>query len=1144
MLLVMIECAVNKIDDLLASINTCVEYTVRELVCIDERYASMRLEVQQSVEESCAHIEKKKNESVKVRTLRINDLMQKCQDYAASIEKLNFDAANKSKAYQKHCVEFEIANPSYPSCSITQLDQCQTRLGEILDNARGMHRQIVNAGSLGSLFGAVKGETKRRYEELYRAYKESVDVLNRARSLAFELELTGSQKDQQLAATELSQVNEESKALYQKIDARNSQDIEICIECLLAKLDALFPAEEIATLVEQERLLFPRPGVRVTGQSRFLALGEYAYTLSSWPFGSHRDELEQALGHYFGPWYQAGSLALPAITDRASAASVVILGDSLESCSALNWLVASVLETNEVPHQTFIFINPSGDRVFFKPFLKAIKHCPQVFGERIITDRKSMTEALEEVASIIVERNQKTLIEYANIFDFNDASETATLPLVTIAMAASIDELSKSDIDQIKSIIRNGSFCGVGIFLALDTKGASEEDIEKLKPVFDRAITGYTIAGGTRIALSNAVSLLYETVSTDRIESDLAIVQEGLKSQLTQNISLESVLPRDSWFTGSTLRGLEIPMGKAPDGRSVALEFGPEVSNGISHFGLMIGATGSGKSSLLHSLILSALLKYGPDELELYLLDFKSGVEFDLYSKFRIPQLKLLALDAMQAFGLSILSELKQRMEERNRLFKDEGVQNIEEYRHSTGKAMPRILVLMDEFQVLFNEDHDRRVANEAAILLADFISLARNCGIHFLLSTQTFSRLRSGNFSVNQSTLDEMHVRIGLQCSLNEAEKLFGTDYGSQAHGLMGSQKGSGVITENDLVLPPEAFRSVFCEKGERHELLEAVEKHYEATAVVESTRIFRSDTVPDLRDVFDSGDNSDASGGNEMLLYLGEPLKIGEPIKIHFNRRLRSTLLIVGSNVKMLDDLIAAYIYSALRYEDINTGFSASTASEGPGAIYLWDGRSLVDEPWSEAMLRVCSDRNDVMNVAEENYQILQHLDELYGEFVARQAGESPSQKPVHLIINEYQWIDAFLAVLDRRDKQYEPVTEPQGLAGNSIDSVLDGLMMGTTNSVSSRLEKFHQLVQRGYLYGINVVVATTDFVSVREKLMQVLPNLQNRIVFGLSGTDADWLIRGALGQMETLRPNMALFSNGRNGPEIFRPYRISTT
>ncbi len=158
-----------------------------------------------------------------------------------------------------------------------------------------------------------------------------------------------------------------------------------------------------------------------------MALGEYAYTLSSWPFGSHRDELEQALGHYFGPWYQAGSLALPAITDRASAASVVILGDSLESCSALNWLVASVLETNEVPHQTFIFINPSGDRVFFKPFLKAIKHCPQVFGERIITDRKSMTEALEEVASIIVERNQKTLIEYANIFDFNDASETATL---------------------------------------------------------------------------------------------------------------------------------------------------------------------------------------------------------------------------------------------------------------------------------------------------------------------------------------------------------------------------------------------------------------------------------------------------------------------------------------------------------------------------------------------------------------------------------------------------------------------------------------------------------------------------------------------------------------------------------------------
>ena len=187
-------------------------------------------------------------------------------------------------------------------------------------------------------------------------------------------------------------------------------------------------------------------------------------------------------------------------------------------------------------------------------------------------------------------------------------------------------------------------------------------------------------------------------------------------------------------------------MGKSPDGSLVSLEFGPEVSNGISHFGLMIGATGSGKSSLLHSLIISSLLKYGPDELQLYLLDFKSGVEFELYSKYRIPQLKLLALDAMQAFGLSVLRELMQQMDERNRLFKGAGVGNIEEYRTTTGYAMPRILVLMDEFQALFNEDHDRRAARESSVLLADFISLARNCGIHFLLSTQTLSRIRTGN--------------------------------------------------------------------------------------------------------------------------------------------------------------------------------------------------------------------------------------------------------------------------------------------------------------------------------------------------------------------------------------------------------------
>ena len=184
-------------------------------------------------------------------------------------------------------------------------------------------------------------------------------------------------------------------------------------------------------------------------------------------------------------------------------------------------------------------------------------------------------------------------------------------------------------------------------------------------------------------------------------------------------------------------------------------------------------------STLLHTIIMSALTTYSPDELNLYLLDFKSGTEFQVYANHKIPHIKVLALDAMQEFGQSVLDELIGMMQKRLDMFTEETqkgypVKDITSYRKYTGKKMPRILVVADEFQVLFSEAHNRRVANTCATRLADIISLYRVCGIHFILATQTMSRLRNG-FTVSPSTLSEMHVRIGLKCSESECNLLFG---------------------------------------------------------------------------------------------------------------------------------------------------------------------------------------------------------------------------------------------------------------------------------------------------------------------------------------------------------------------------------
>ena len=61
---------------------------------------------------------------------------------------------------------------------------------------------------------------------------------------------------------------------------------------------------------------------------------------------------------------------------------------------------------------------------------------------------------------------------------------------------------------------------------------------------------------------------------------------------------------------------------------------------------LIAGRTGSGKSSLLHALITNLALHYSPDEAELYLIDFKKGVEFKTYAVHELPHAQVIAIES------------------------------------------------------------------------------------------------------------------------------------------------------------------------------------------------------------------------------------------------------------------------------------------------------------------------------------------------------------------------------------------------------------------------------------------------------------------------------------------------------------------
>ena len=180
-----------------------------------------------------------------------------------------------------------------------------------------------------------------------------------------------------------------------------------------------------------------------------------------------------------------------------------------------------------------------------------------------------------------------------------------------------------------------------------------------------------------------------------------------------------------------------------------------------------------GKSNLLHVLIHQLALRYSPEELELYLLDFKE-VEFNVYLTERLPHARVIASRADREFGLSVLRRFREEITRRQRLLNEvKGATNFSEYRRETGLPLPRILLIMDEFQVLFEAGgqatYTDRISVEAGFLLEDIARRGAGLGLHLLLSTQSPGGDLAGYIN---KAYQQMQLRIAVACGDNEQQK------------------------------------------------------------------------------------------------------------------------------------------------------------------------------------------------------------------------------------------------------------------------------------------------------------------------------------------------------------------------------------
>lgn len=757
------------------------------------------------------------------------------------------------------------------------------------------------------------------------------------------------------------------------------------------------------------------------------------------------------------------------------------------------------------------------------PFLDFRKRSPETFDQKIYTSQEAMADRLQKINAQIDEFIQEKLgNRYKDILDYNLNTPNRAEPITLLVLYDFPSGMDGRSIDLLNNILRNGNKCGVFTIICYNqniTFSRYESIDERLEQIMKYCVTIDYKDGHYSLLPYNLQINVPELLSYNAVDKFISEYYEKAEIIKKQGLSFKDILSKDL-FSMNSSKSMKIPVGVG-DGDSIV---NITIGEGSSHHGLIAGATGSGKSTLLHTLIMSSMLHYSPDQLHLYLMDFKSGTEFKIYESVKLPHIQLLALDAMQEFGESILENLVAEMEKRGSLFKEAGQTSLKGYTQATGKPLPRILVIMDEFQILFNDSTNRKVAMNCAELTKRIVTEGRAFGIHLLMATQSTKVI--SDLTLSHGTIEQMRIRIGLKCGENDARYLFSDQNDTKALSMMKGPIGTAVMNLDYTEQPNIGFRAAYCDEETQKYYLELISKIFAAQPY--SLQTFEGGRTTNLLDYFTAA-NIRATNELPAKIHMGTLIKVAPPFAITIDKKKKHNLLICGSNERMANTLSNNYIISALLNQNTT--------------VYCIDGDKLVGDDGSGEFYSITSDCCDRFRIAQDRADIIKFINEVYCSYQAWK--KQNSEDIVFVIIKNLQFIDIVKSmfkgdIIDESEFIDDIVDELEIDPTNPFAAVNNMFTSKSSDDSMSVGEKLIKLIEDGSGFGIHFVVTSLEYQTVRECMYygeNVLTKFSERIIFSLGSNDADNLIENV--SVAGLRDNTVYFTDGVKNTFQMKPY-----
>lgn len=364
----------------------------------------------------------------------------------------------------------------------------------------------------------------------------------------------------------------------------------------------------------------------------------------------------------------------------------------------------------------------------------------------------ALADRVRRVHRRVLGEGMASVADWARELRHTGAAAERPEPWTVVVLVGDRRPLREEENAALARIARGGLACGVQLVL-LDvpiTLGASVETVD-LGPDL-RARTSMTGAYG-RVAIEPR----FAAADVARACHAVAEEHESWRNRISTLDDLLGPLDRKS-----SQHELRVPIG-FDDAAKVDL-----VLDDSSPHALVGGPSGSGKTNLLLAWIAALSTRYSPDELALYLLDFKEGVSFAQFAPGRsdpsyLPHARLLGLhvNTDREFGLALLQFLADEMRRRAAAAKDNEVTKLADLREKdpVPGRWPRIVAVIDEFQYLFAEKD--AVTRAATILLEDVARRGRSQGIHLVLASQDVSGIDA--FWGRAAIFEQFVLRIAL---------------------------------------------------------------------------------------------------------------------------------------------------------------------------------------------------------------------------------------------------------------------------------------------------------------------------------------------------------------------------------------------